>query len=107
MLTQEALVERAPRLRPGGGPRAARSAFTDECATRARAAEGCVKRQVAPWLDPQLVAFPQDGVLLRSKGAFDNPGARTRPGVEVVGGIPHFERTHGRRRRERCACCAN
>ena len=51
-----------------------------------------VKRQVAPYLDLQLVAFPQDG-LLRSPGAFDNLKRAISMGVDVVGGIPHFERT--------------
>ena len=51
-----------------------------------------VKRQVAPYLDLQLVAFPQDGIL-RSAGAFDNLKRAIAMGVDVVGGIPHFERT--------------
>ena len=51
-----------------------------------------VKRQVAPYLDVQLVAFPQDGVL-RSPGGLANLERALDLGVEVVGGIPHFERT--------------
>jgi cytosine/creatinine deaminase len=51
-----------------------------------------VKRRVAPYLDLQLVAFPQDGVL-RSKGGVDNLKRALAMGVDVVGGIPHFERT--------------
>jgi len=51
-----------------------------------------VKRRVAPYLDLQLVAFPQDGVL-RTAGAFDNLKRAIALGVDVVGGIPHFERT--------------
>jgi cytosine deaminase len=51
-----------------------------------------VKRQVAPYLDLQLVAFPQDGVL-RSPGGVDNIERALDRGVDVVGGIPHFERT--------------
>ena len=51
-----------------------------------------VKRQVAPYLDLQLVAFPQDGVL-RSPGGIDNLKRALDKGVDVVGGIPHFERT--------------
>ncbi|WP_442598244.1 amidohydrolase family protein [Parapusillimonas sp. JC17] len=51
-----------------------------------------VKRRVAPYLDLQLVAFPQDG-LLRHQGAFDNIKRAIAMGVDVVGGIPHFERT--------------
>lgn len=51
-----------------------------------------VKRQVAPYLDLQLVAFPQDGVL-RTPGGVDNLKRALDKGVDVVGGIPHFERT--------------
>jgi cytosine/creatinine deaminase len=51
-----------------------------------------VKRQVAPYLDLQLVAFPQDG-LLRAPGALHNLKRALDLGVDVVGGIPHFERT--------------
>jgi spore maturation protein SpmB len=51
-----------------------------------------VKKRVAPYLDLQLVAFPQDGVL-RSPGAMQNLERSLDMGVEVVGGIPHFERT--------------
>ncbi len=51
-----------------------------------------VKQQVAPYIDLQLVAFPQDGVL-RSPGGVDNLKRALDKGVDVVGGIPHFERT--------------
>lgn len=51
-----------------------------------------VKKQVAPYIDLQLVAFPQDGVL-RTKGGVDNLKRALDKGVDVVGGIPHFERT--------------
>lgn len=51
-----------------------------------------VKRRVAPYIDLQLVAFPQDGVL-RSPGGVDNLKRALDKGVDVVGGIPHFERT--------------
>jgi len=51
-----------------------------------------VKKRVAPYLDLQLVAFPQDGVL-RSKGGVENLQRALDKGVDVVGGIPHFERT--------------
>ena len=53
-----------------------------------------VKRQVAPYLDLQLVAFPQMGVL-RHPGALDNVRRAVALGVDVVGGIPH-ETTHTR-----------
>ncbi|NDP62372.1 amidohydrolase family protein [Polaromonas sp.] len=51
-----------------------------------------VRRRVAPYIDLQLVAFPQDGVL-RSKGGLENLKRALDMGVDVVGGIPHFERT--------------
>jgi cytosine deaminase len=51
-----------------------------------------VKRRVASYLDLQLVAFPQDGVL-RSPGGVANLKRALDKGVAVVGGIPHFERT--------------
>ena len=48
-----------------------------------------VKQRVAPYLDLQLVAFPQDGVL-RRQGGLDNLKRALDMGVDVVGGIPHF-----------------
>lgn len=51
-----------------------------------------VRAEMKPWLDLQLVAFPQDG-LLRSPGAKNNLLRALDKGVDVVGGIPHFERT--------------
>ncbi|WP_439890956.1 amidohydrolase family protein [Ralstonia sp. 25C] len=96
VLTQEALIERALRYcdwAVARGLLAIRS-HVDVCDARLLAVEALldVKRQVAPYLDLQLVAFPQDGVL-RSPGAFDNLKRAIGMGVDVVGGIPHFERT--------------
>jgi cytosine/creatinine deaminase len=51
-----------------------------------------VKRRVASYIDLQLVAFPQDGVL-RSPGGVENLKRALDMGVDIVGGIPHFERT--------------
>ena len=51
-----------------------------------------VKRRVAPYLDLQLVAFPQDGVL-RTRGGIDNLKRALDLGVDIVGAIPHYERT--------------
>ncbi|MFV2001936.1 MAG: amidohydrolase family protein [Paracoccaceae bacterium] len=51
-----------------------------------------VRKQVAPYLDLQLVAFPQDGVF-RDPTAKANMIRALDMGVDVVGGIPHFERT--------------
>ena len=51
-----------------------------------------VRRQVAPYIDLQLVAFPQDG-LYRSRTGRENLIRALDMGCDVVGGIPHFERT--------------
>ncbi len=51
-----------------------------------------VKKRVAPYIDLQLVAFPQDGVL-RTPGGVDSLKRALGMGVDIVGGIPHFERT--------------
>lgn len=51
-----------------------------------------VQRIVAPYLDLQLVAFPQDG-LYRTPTGRENLIRALDMGVNVVGGIPHFERT--------------
>jgi cytosine deaminase len=53
-----------------------------------------VRERLAGVIDLQLVAFPQDG-LLRSRGAEANLLKALDLGVDVVGGIPHFERTRG------------
>lgn len=52
-----------------------------------------VQRSVKPYLDLQLVAFPQDG-LLRHAGSLEQLERALNMGVSVVGGIPHFERTN-------------
>ena len=51
-----------------------------------------VKETVKESLDIQLVAFPQDGYL-RRPGYVENLARALDMGVEVVGGIPHFEQT--------------
>lgn len=96
LLTQEALVERALQYcdwAVAKGLLAVRS-HVDVCDDRLLAVDALlhVKERVKPYLDLQLVAFPQDGVL-RSKNAVDNLKRALDKGVEVVGGIPHFERT--------------
>ncbi|KPH06675.1 cytosine deaminase (plasmid) [Rhizobium acidisoli] len=53
-----------------------------------------VREKVAPYIDLQLVAFPQDGYY-RSPGAIDTLNRALDMGVDIVGGIPHFERTMG------------
>lgn len=66
----------------------------DICDDRLLAVEALleVKREVAPYIDLQLVAFPQDG-FFRDPTAKKNTIRALDLGVEVVGGIPHFERT--------------
>lgn len=95
-LTQEALVERAMRYGDWAVARGLLAIRThvDVCDDRLLAVEALleVKRRVAPYLDMQLVAFPQDGVL-RSPTALANLKRAIGMGVDVVGGIPHFERT--------------
>ena len=51
-----------------------------------------VRRRVAPYIDLQLVAFPQDG-LYRAPNGRENLIRALDMGCDVVGGIPHFERT--------------
>ncbi|BDT67698.1 cytosine deaminase [Comamonadaceae bacterium OS-1] len=95
-LTQEALVQRALAYcdwAVGKGLLAIRS-HVDICDPRLLAVEALleVKHLVAPYLDLQLVAFPQDGAL-RDPQAMDKLRRALDMGVDVVGGIPHFERT--------------
>ncbi|MFO1308663.1 MAG: amidohydrolase family protein [Burkholderiales bacterium] len=95
-LKQEAIVERALAYcdwAVGRGLLAIRS-HVDTSDPRLLAVEALlhVRERVKPWLDLQLVAFPQDG-LLRSPGALHNLKRALAMGVDVVGGIPHFERT--------------
>jgi cytosine deaminase len=95
-LTHEAVAERALRycdLAVAQGLLAIRS-HVDVCDNRLVAVEALidVKKKVKPYLDLQLVAFPQDGYF-RSSNAARNLERALDLGVEVVGGIPHFERT--------------
>jgi len=51
-----------------------------------------LRHEMKPFIDLQLVAFPQDGVL-RSKNGLELLTRALDKGVDVIGGIPHFERT--------------
>ena len=51
-----------------------------------------VREKVRPYIDLQLVAFPQDG-LYRAANGRANVIRALDMGGDVVGGIPHFERT--------------
>ena len=95
-LTQDALIERALAYcdwAVAKGLLAIRT-HVDICDPRLLAVEALlhVRERVAPYLDLQLVAFPQDGVL-RHAGALELLARALDMGVDVVGGIPHFERT--------------
>ena len=96
LLTPEAVMERALRycdLAVSQGLLSIRS-HVDVCDDRLTAVEALVevRKIVAPYIDLQLVAFPQDG-LYRSTTAEANLLRALDMGVDVVGGIPHFERT--------------
>ncbi|WP_312072474.1 cytosine deaminase [Atlantibacter sp.] len=51
-----------------------------------------VKKEVAPWMELQLVAFPQEGILSYPNGEALLEEA-LKLGADVVGAIPHFEFT--------------
>jgi cytosine deaminase len=96
LLTHEAVKERALRYCDWAvsmGLLAIRT-HVDVCDDRLLAVEALleVKKEVAPYIDLQLVAFPQDG-FYRSPNAKANTLRALDLGVDVVGGIPHFERT--------------
>ena len=95
-LTQEAIAQRARRYAEWAmaqGLLAIRT-HVDVCDPRLLAVEALltVRRELSPFMDIQLVAFPQDGYL-RSPGAVTQLQQALNMGVDVVGGIPHFERT--------------
>jgi cytosine deaminase len=108
MLTPESVIDRALAYcdwAAAMGLLAIRS-HVDTCDDRLLAVEALleVKKKVAPYLDLQLVAFPQDG-FYRSTTAKANTIRALDLGVEVVGGIPHFERTMEDGRRSVSALC--
>ena len=95
-LTVEAIKERALALcrwSIARGTLAIRS-HVDICDDRLLAVDALleVRQEVKDWIDLQLVAFPQDGYLRYGK-APENLIRALDKGVDVVGGIPHFERT--------------
>jgi cytosine/creatinine deaminase len=96
LLTHEAVKERALAYCDWAvsmGLLAIRT-HVDTCDDRLLAVEALleVQREVAPAIDLQLVAFPQDG-FYRDPTARENTIRALDLGVDVVGGIPHFERT--------------
>lgn len=108
LLTHEAVKERALAYCDWAvsmGLLAIRT-HVDTCDDRLLAVEALldVKKTVAPYLDLQLVAFPQDG-LYRDPTAHANTIRALDMGVAVVGGIPHFERTMADGRRSVTELC--
>jgi len=109
LLTADAVIERAMAycdMAVAQGIQAIRS-HVDICDDRLLGVEALldVKARVAPYLDLQLVAFPQDG-FYRAPKARENLLRALDLGVEVVGGIPHFERTMDEGRRSVVELCA-
>ncbi|WP_026614979.1 amidohydrolase family protein [Ensifer aridi] len=96
LLTKEALIERALRycdLAVTQGLLYIRS-HVDTSDPQLVTAEALleVKEKVAPYIELQLVAFPQDGYYRAPDGVASLERALDM-GVGIVGGIPHFERT--------------
>ena len=95
-LTVEAIKKRALemcRWSVSQGTLSIRS-HVDICDDRLLAVDALleVREEMKPFIDLQLVAFPQDGFLRYSRSR-ENLLRALDKGVDVVGGIPHFERT--------------
>ena len=96
IVTQDEMVERALSYcdwAASQGLLAIRS-HVDTCDDRLLGVEAMleVRERVRGYIDLQLVAFPQDG-FYRDPTARANTIRALDMGVDVVGGIPHFERT--------------
>ncbi len=96
LLTQQSIYEHAKKLcwwSAARGTLAIRS-HVDICDDRLLAVEALValRDEMKPWIDIQLVAFPQDGYFRYAK-SHENLLRALDMGVDLVGGIPHFERT--------------
>jgi cytosine deaminase len=106
-VTIEAMVERALQycqIAAGQGLLAVRS-HVDVCDDRLLGVQALldVREQVKSYMDLQLVAFPQDGWFRAD--AEKNVHRALDMGVDVVGGIPHFERTMADGTRSVIAAC--
>ena len=77
---------------------------SDEDGLKGVTALTSVRDKVKAYIDLQLVAFPQDG-LYRSPTARDCTIRALDMGVDIVGGIPHFERTMDDGRRSVTELC--
>lgn len=96
VMTHEDVVERALTYcdwAASMGLLAIRS-HVDTCDDRLLGVEALleVRETVKDYIDLQLVAFPQDG-FYRDPTARENTIRALDMGVDVVGGIPHFERS--------------
>ena len=96
VMTQDDIVDRALKYcdwAASMGLLAIRS-HVDTCDDRLWGVEALldVRNRVKDYIDLQLVAFPQDG-FYRDPTARANTIRALDMGVDVVGGIPHFERT--------------
>ena len=103
LLTHEAVIERALRycdLAVSQGLLAIRT-HVDVCDDRLLCAEALleVKKRVAPYIDLQIVAFPQDGYY-RSPAAAAESEPRARSGRRCGRRHPAFRAHHGGWRRE-------
>jgi cytosine deaminase len=63
-----------------------------------------LREELKQWIDIQLVAFPQDGYFRYGNSAANLERA-LQMGVDVVGGIPHFERSQSEGARSVSALC--
>lgn len=95
-LTVEAIYERAKKFCAWSiarGTLGIRS-HVDICDDRLLAVQALtqLRDEMKPYLDIQLVAFPQDGFFRYGKSA-ENLEHALDMGIDVIGGIPHFERT--------------
>ncbi|MFA3920488.1 amidohydrolase family protein [Ruegeria hyattellae] len=96
IMTQDEVIDRALHYcdwAASMGLLAIRS-HVDTCDDRLLGVEALleVRNKVRGYIDLQLVAFPQDG-FYRDPTARENTIRALDMGVDVVGGIPHFERT--------------
>lgn len=95
-LTVEDIYQRAKHLLGWAISRGtlAMRTHVDTCDPKLRAVRALLKlrQEVSSYFDLQLVAFPQDGYLRHPQGVSLLTEALDL-GVDVIGGIPHFERS--------------
>jgi cytosine deaminase len=95
-LTADAIYERAKQFCLWSVARGVLAIRThvDICDDRLLAVQALtqLRTELKPYIDIQLVAFPQDGYIRYARSA-ENLSRALALGVDVIGGIPHFERT--------------